>query len=126
MPKYKVIIEPNIKDVPEEHEISAALVISREKHCDVRFILPSGFRTPDFDINGTRWELKSPIGSSSRTIENNLRSARGQSPNIILDLRRIKMPMKRALDRINDYLSRDHKIKRLVVIDKNHKVIDIL
>lgn len=44
----------------------------------------------------------------------------------LLDLRRIKMPMKRALDRINDYLSRDHKIKRLVVIDKNHKVIDIL
>ena len=126
MTKYKVIIDQNTKDYPEEHEIAAAIAVSKCLHCDVRFIVTASSRTPDFDIGGVKWELKSPLGNSSRTIENNLRTARGQSPNIILDLSRTRMSMNRALSRINHYLSRDSRVKHLMVLDKRGNLIDIL
>jgi len=45
---------------------------------DVEFIKPSQtkeIKKPDIILDRKEWEIKSPRGKSSRTIENNLRTA---------------------------------------------------
>ncbi len=100
-------------------------MIAEHFRSDVVFIRPSNFRTPDFDVNGTKWELKSPMGSSARTIENNMRAARKQSVNIIIDLSRIKLHQRGAISRINFYLSKPNQFKKILVITKSKKIIEI-
>lgn len=89
--KFKIIIEAELTDSPKSHEFAAAIIIAKYFRSDVIFMRPASFKTPDFDVNGTKWELKSPMGSSARTIENNMRAARKQSQNLIIDLSRINV-----------------------------------
>jgi hypothetical protein len=123
--KYRIIVDTDISDPPKDHEFSVAILIAEHFRSDVVFIRPANFRTPDFDVNGTKWELKSPMGKSARTVENNMRMARKQSVNIIIDLRRIKLHQRRALSRINFFLSGPNQFKRVLVVTKSKKVIEI-
>lgn len=99
------------------------------KGFDVTFIPPNrsiNTKTPDVEMLGEKWEIKSPTGKSKRTIENNLRLALRQSPNIILDLRRIdsRIPTQKHLNYINYRYSVTKKIRHILVITKELKLID--
>ena len=127
MTKYKVIVKTDLVDAPKEHELSAALILADYFKADVIFLRPETKKTPDIDVIGTKWEIKSPRGNGKKTIDNNLRAAHRQSRNVVLDLRRAKLHQAKAIARIKYYLSAGpHKIKHLKVITKTHKIIDIL
>lgn len=69
---------------------------------DIELIPPSQIkylRMPDIIMNGISWEMKSPVGKGKYTIQNILQSAAGQSRNIIIDLRRCKMPSEEAINK---------------------------
>ncbi|WP_372521037.1 hypothetical protein [Candidatus Ruminimicrobiellum ovillum] len=66
--------------------------------------------------------MKSPKGSSSRTIENNLRCALKQSRNIIIDLRRIKIDETRAISQIKEKFIKIKTIKNIIIIKKNSTI----
>ena len=123
--RFKIIVEANNSDPPQAHELAAAIIMTEHFKSDVAFIRPASYRTPDIEINQIRWELKSPMGSSARTVENNMRTARKQSKNLIIDLRRIKMHQRRAVSRINFFLSRPNQFERVIVITKSKKIIEI-
>lgn len=125
--KYRVVIETDFRNRPKEHELSAAILIANYFKSDIVFLRPSCQRTPDLNIKGTKWELKSPLGDGKNTIKNNLHNARKQSTNIILDLRRIKMNQAKALSNINYYFSSHRsQIRRLLVITKSEEILEIL
>jgi hypothetical protein len=124
--KYEVIIKTDLADLPKHHELSAALILAYHFKTDVTFLRPEHARTPDVEVNGVKWEIKSPMGNGRRTIDNNFNEARRQSKNIVIDLRRIKMHQSKANARINFYLSTPHHFKRVLVITKSKKVIVIL
>lgn len=125
--KYEVIVKTDIKDRPKDHEMSAALILANYYFkADVTFLRPESNKTPDIEVYGKKWEIKSPMGNSKKTIENNLRMARKQSKHIVIDLRRIKMHKVRAIARINYFLSKQQQIKRVIVITKDQKIVDIL
>ena len=126
MKKYEVIVKTNIKDRPKDHEMSAAIILAHHFKSDITFLRPQTDKTPDIAVGSTKWEIKSPRGNSKKTIENNLRVARKQSRNIVIDLRRMKMHQKRATARINFFLANPHHFKRVVIITKSRKVIEIL
>ena len=67
---------------------------------DVRFLEEASYRTPDIFYLGEKWEIKSPIGNSSRTIENNIRNDLRQSDNIIIDLRRMHVNESKCLKEV--------------------------
>jgi hypothetical protein len=105
----------------EQHELDVAKVLNKLGK-DVEFILPSRVkfsRTPDIKMDGLLWEIKSPKGSSSRTIENNLRCALKQSKNIIIDLRRIKIDETKAISQIKEKFIKIKTIKNIIIIKKN-------
>ncbi|MDR0199897.1 MAG: hypothetical protein LBI43_04890 [Streptococcaceae bacterium] len=123
---YKVIVETKPQDSPQSHEMRAALILANYFECDVHFLRPESYKTPDLLIDGSTWEIKSPMGNSKKTMENNLRSAKKQSRNIIIDMSRCKMNFNRAISRINYYLNTEnHQIQHLKIIEKSGKVIDI-
>ena len=108
----------------EQHELDVAKVLNKIGK-DVEFILPSRVkfsRTPDIKMDGLLWEIKSPKGSSSRTIENNLRCALKQSKNIIIDLRRIQIDEIRAISQIKEKFTKIKTIKNIIIIKRNSNV----
>lgn len=130
MPKinYQIIYSKNLTDKPKPHEKHAAQIIANYFKTSIIFLKHNDFSSPDLNIKGTIWEIKSPIGDGKRTISNNLRLSSHQSSNIILDLSRCKMHQTRAISRAKSYLKTDshHSIRHLLIITKTGKVIVIL
>jgi len=125
--KYEVIVKTDLQDRPEDHELSAALILAAYFKTNVVFLRPTSRKTPDVEIDGTKWEVKSPRGNGKKTIDNNFRTARRQSQNIVVDLRRIKMHQRKAISRVNFFLSSGpHRLKKVLVITKKSEVIEIL
>lgn len=126
--KYKVIVETGIIDRPQDHEIKAALIVANAYFkSNVTFLRQSTYSTPDIEVNGEKWEIKSPLGNGKKTIENNLRAARKQSKNIIVDFGRMKLHQTKALTNIRFYLkSSPRQFRKVIVITKSKKIIEIL
>jgi hypothetical protein len=80
MAKYEVIVKTDVNNRPKDHEMSAALILANYYFkTDVVFLRPLANHTPDLDVNGIKWEIKSPMGNGKKTIDNNFRMARKQS-----------------------------------------------
>ena len=122
---YKIIFEGQSRKQLRFHEVNAILFLLDYFDSDITCITTGTGKTPDLRINGIEWELKSPQGNGVKTIENILKKAAKQSKNIVLDFSRIKMNGNQALSRTRYYLyNNKHQIKRLIIITKNHKIID--
>lgn len=125
--KHEVIVKTDPADAPKDHEMSAALLLAYHFKANVIFLRPERKKSPDIDVSGTKWEIKSPKGNGKKTIDNNLRTARKQSRHIVLDLRRAKLHQSKAETRIRHYLvSGPHNIKQIKIITKHRKIIDII
>lgn len=125
-PKYQVVVKTLPKDAPKDFEMSAALILANYFETDIIFLRPGHMKTPDLLINKEIWELKSPKGNSKNTIRNNIKGARKQSTNIVVDLRRCKMNKQKAISRIRDvYKKRKRKIGKYYIITKDRTVLDI-
>ena len=112
--------------VLETHEYKT-ITLFTELGIDIELIPKSeipGVHTADIRMQGLEWEIKSPKGNGRWLIENTLRRAVKQSCNIILDLRRIKIPMQKCLVEINKQFQISKGIKNLKVITKNNTIID--
>ena len=123
---YKVIVATSEKDRPYDFEMSAAILVANYFKSDVYFLRPSSLKSPDLKIDNQIWELKSPIGNSKNTIHNIFVTARRQSYNIIIDLRRCKMNEDKAYARIRDAFNKRRRVKcQLKIISKRGEIIDI-
>ena len=90
---------------------------------DVIFVPESNVPTPDIIYRGEYWEIKSPVGKSSRTIENNIRSAIRQSSNIVIDLSNIRISEERCLrSAIREIDKRRSMIHKLLIIRKDGSI----
>ncbi|MBR2998255.1 hypothetical protein IKF34_00540 [Candidatus Saccharibacteria bacterium] len=122
---YSVIINTPPKDVPRHFELSAAKIIAEYFKTNIVFLRPFSMKSPDLNINGKIWELKSPIGKSKNTIHNNFKEARKQTVNIIIDLRRCKLNEINAYSKIRaEIKKRKRKNGKILVISKKSEVLD--
>ena len=108
----------------QPHELMVGTILSWTRD-DVEFLVAGRTHTADIRFRGLEWEIKSPIGKSSRTIENNLRNALKQSSNVIIDLSRIKQPEAKCLREVKRQFNLLHATKRIIVITKNREMIEL-
>ena len=112
---------------PEPHEHRAAKYFSNYGF-NIVFVKPcniKGMKSPDFEMGGRIWEIKSPITYSDSSFEDNYRKAMKQSKHIIFDLR--------SLSQINEakYIKELKKwkdiggVKTLLIITKDGKLFTI-
>ena len=123
-----IIVPPGV--FVDVHEKIAVDFLAIHTGLDITFLVPNrqkGHKTPDIKMDGKLWEVKSPKGKSSRTIENNLRQALQQSPNIILDLRRMdgRIPTARLVAETKRQFTLTKKIKYILVITRSEELVDL-
>ena len=107
----------------QPHEFNVATILSWTGN-DVDFIPATNNRhTPDIKYVGLEWEIKSPLGSSSRTLENNMRLALKQSTNIIIDLQRLGLPDEKSVGVVKRRAEKLGKKCRIMIITKTKKII---
>jgi len=127
MTAYKkgVVITNKVKLQPHEREIVKLFV-------DLGYtveLIPTdrshGRKTADAIIEGLEWEFKTPRGKSTKTIERILKKAYKQSENIIIDSRHLQLPEQNILRKIQYESKNRSRIKRIKVILKSRKIIDL-
>lgn len=106
-----------------ENELSVAKILVKTGY-DVRFLKTQLVKMPDIVFMGREWEIKTPIGKNSRTIENIMRRALKQSVNIVLDLRYISLAEKKCLREIERQMGLMKRIKNVIVLNRNGKIVD--
>lgn len=121
--KFGKIIVPK-GALPLLPELLVAEILARDGE-DVEFIPVRTVPTPDILYAGEEWEIKSPVGKTSRTIENNLRNALKQSANIIVDLSRIKQPEQKAIKEIKRQARLLRGIGKVIIVTKTKEMIKI-
>lgn len=125
MAKYKVIIPVGLKPFPARYEISAASLLANYFKANVEFIPRSNHKTPDFLIDGLKWELKSPTGSGRHNIRHQLQGAVQQSHFIIFDARKSKIHMTKIRHELAYQFKLAKNVKRILLIDKSKKIIEL-
>ena len=111
----------------EEHEYQTVKFFLGNGY-DVELIPPSSIkslRMPDIILQGVPWEMKAPLGSGKHTIKNIVQNASHQAENIIIDLRRCKLDDETAIKDIRRYYELSKRIRRVIVITKSEKIIDL-
>lgn len=106
------------------HELVIARILTLTGY-DVIFRPCHRLRSADIIYRSIIWEIKSPTGSSSRTLENNLRCALRQSENIIIDLHRTNISETSCLRYLRNHISTLHGLKRLMIITKDDRILHI-
>ena len=110
------------------HELETAKALANYGYA-VEFIKKTeGYRvqTADAIIDGEIWEFKAPKGGRIEAIEKNLRRAKRQSKNIVIDSFRIKNVPDVAIKR--EILSKAPLVKdidRVLFVDRKRSCIDI-
>ena len=123
--EYSVIVPREVNPKPSAREMSAAYILNDFFKSDVKFVVRSDNKTPDFLIKGLYWELKSPTGNGKYNLQHALRSAAKQSENIIIDARFSKIHINKIKNELNYQFKRSRNIKRLLLIDKQKNVVEI-
>ena len=108
---------------PEPHEIRIARLLINRTTEKIIFLAPNrnkDTKTPDIEMNNLKWEIKSPKGKSSRTIENNFRATLKQSQYVIFDLHRINVPTNQAIAQIKKQIYANKGAKRVIIITSTY------
>ena len=108
----------------QPHELAVAEILTQAGE-NVVFLPVSGTHSADILFRGREWEIKSPKGSSSRTIENNMRLALQQSSNIIIDLSRIKIREDKCMTTIKNRAKKLGKKRKVMIITKEKAIIEL-
>ena len=123
---YSVIIPKDVYPKPSAKEISAAYILLDFFTKDIQFVTRNTGKTPDFLIDNKYWELKSPTGDGKRNLQHTVSRALKQSSYIIIDARFSKIHIAKIKSYLKNEKSKNKQIKKLLLIDKQKKVIEIL
>ncbi len=81
--------------------------------------------SPDIEMWGKKWEIKTPKENGKYTIEHTIQHASKQSKHIIIDLRKSKMSESKALLKIQRESRLRKVIKTVLVITKSRDLLII-
>nr|MBP3259052.1 hypothetical protein [Bacilli bacterium] len=120
----KVILDYSDKEL--EIAIWIETIIGGEFYMNPKVNIPDGIKTADYWWNGEYWDLKMPIGSSRRTIENMIKDSKEQSKNFIIDISNSKLTINEAKYQIkNIYNNAARKWINKIILKKGSKLIAI-
>lgn len=124
-PNYRegVFMPPGRKVWPHEYRVARVLAMAGH---NVEFLLENNLKNPDILLDGVEFEIKSPEHFNANTLEHTIKDALKQSPNLIIDMSRLK---KIRSDRMRAFLinqvRKSKQIKRMFLITRQGQIIDI-
>ena len=122
--KGRVVIPADANPWP--HEVQVAKILALAGH-SVEFIPEANLKTPDIYLNGTMYEIKSPITNNPKKIIRNVKRALEKCPNVIIDSSRVKGLRDDAIQRTLKNKVKDLVgLKNLIFINKRGQIVDII
>lgn len=115
---------------PTERERDLAIILSEKYGKNVEFVpqvmYPQGLQTPDYLIDGERFDLKSPTGSGKNLLYGMIAKKKKQSPNFIFDITECPLSEDDIERQIYGlYISQHTKFIKKIVIVKNEEIIKV-
>ena len=101
-----------------------ATILAQNGHT-ITFLKEVGNNPPDIRLDSIIFEMKAPKTSKTSSLEQTLRKAVKQSPNIVIDSFRMKMPDNIALKFLIKKCREQKQIKRMLFINKKEKIVDV-
>ncbi len=118
----RIIIPTDINPRPERFEIEAASIVAEYFGVDATFLVRKNGSTPDCEINGIEWEIKSPLGRDKHVIENQIKRASRQSLYIIIDARHCRLHIAKIRSHLKHNVSLRKHLKSVLLINKHGSV----
>ena len=103
--KY-VVLEPTMREIEVAHMLGK--IIGGKVNIIPRINEPEGIKTPDYIINGEKFDLKQITGRGKYTIQGNLKGKQKQSNNFIIDISNAKFDIKEAKRQIKNIYNSKH------------------
>ena len=117
----KVVLDYSLKEL--EVAIWIENTFGGEIYMKPRVNVPEGIKTADYWWNGEYWDLKSPKGSSERTIENLLKDKKNQTRNFIIDITNAALLIKDVNRQIeNIFKSKSRSWINIIILKKDNYV----
>jgi len=111
-----------------DHELRTAQVFARYRYVVEFLVTDQGQRMKSANvlIDGIEYEIKSPKTDKLSAVERNLKRASKQSSNIIIDSRRMSKIHDTTIQNfLLQKLKQQKAIKRLLLVNRKHQIIDI-
>ncbi len=117
-----------LSELRDKFEMRTIYALWKYAKTDIEVLSPGnikGFKTPDITMNGLKWEIKNPKGTGKYVISRNMYTASKQSPNIVLDLRRMQGSYRQYMPQIEREFKANPRAKRLLVVTKAQTIIEL-
>lgn len=115
---------------PTEQEREVAAILSGKYGKRVEFVPqvmnPQGIQTPDYMIDGDRFDLKSPTGRGKNLLYGMLAKKKRQSPNFIFDITGCPLSEEDIIRQIEGiYASRHTSFVEKIIVFKNGEILKV-
>lgn len=114
---------------PHEREIGELLATELNKtvYMVPRVLNPKEISTPDYLIDGERWDLKDIYGNKNKTMYNALKGTRKQADHFIFDITNTSLTYADSVSQINDIFKSRHRdyVKEIILIENNQILDDL-
>ena len=115
---------------PTKQEREVADTLSKKYGKNVEFVpqvmYPLGIQTPDYLIDGVKFDLKSPTGRGKNLLYGMLAKKKKQSPNFIFDITDCPLSEEEIKSQINGlYASQHTRFVEKIVVVKNWEILKV-
>lgn len=112
----------------KEHEVAEWLSEKLGVHVKLapRVNSPEGIKTPDYLINGEKFDLKEITGSGKTTIDNNSKKAKVQAENIIYDVTNSNLSDDEVKQQLDEIYMKNVRGVNIAVIKRGDVLVDII
>lgn len=112
------------------HEKKIAELIANETGRKVEMVprvtFPQGIQTPDYLINGSGYDLKTPLGNGKNTLYGMVKSKKKQANNFVICADKTELTVEKLRRQIEDiFRSRNTAFVNTIVLIKNNKIVNI-
>ena len=127
--KYKVDGMRVVLDY-SEHEKHIAKIVAEESGKNIgmvpRVVFPQNIQTPDYLIDGARFDLKTPTGSGKNTLYGMVKSKKRQANNFVICVDKTELSMSEIDHQIRDiYSSRNTSFVDTMILIKDEKIVRV-
>lgn len=87
---------------------------------------PLGVPTPDYLINGKRFDLKEISGHGKNVVDNNMRKSKKQANNFVIELERTDISAEEVLKQLNNIYRSGRRDVDIVIVKRGEQLVDIV
>lgn len=112
------------------HEKNIAQLIANETGKEIKMVpritYPQGIQTPDYLIDGARFDLKTPLGNGKNTIYGMVKSKKRQANNFVICADKTELNIEELKQQILDiYHSKNTSFVDTIILVKGNEIINV-